>query len=316
LALAGTLLFAGTLVNPYGWNLHRHVLAYLTDSELLRRIGEFQSFDFHADGASYILAAVGIALIGGVLSLEQRRPDRFLLTLLLAGWALRSARGLPIAALALLPLANGAITEALRGAAGVRPNLRRRLDNFLRYSENLRRLDGRGHGLAWAIAAVLAFIALLRLPGIASQTGFSPADFPVAAAAHLPAGARVLAPDKFGGYLIYRFAGARKVFFDGRSDLYGADFLKSYGRLVQVRPGWREELDKHGFTHALLPNDYSLIPALEQIGWRRLYRDGTATLLERGEDPHSARTSLVPANTLTRNLLSRGVFIKHSALPV
>ena len=44
-------------------------------------------------------------------------------------------------------------------------------------------------------------------------------------------------------------------------------------------PGWRERVEALGFTHALLPNDYSLLPALEQSGWRRTYRDATATLL-------------------------------------
>jgi hypothetical protein len=97
----------------------------------------------------------------------------------------------------------------------------------------------------------------------------------------LPGGTRLLAPDKFGGYLIYRFEGRRKVFFDGRSDFYGAEFLKQYARLVQVRPGWESQLNKFDFTHALLPNDYSLVPALEQIGWRVIYRDSTATLLAR-----------------------------------
>ena len=95
----------------------------------------------------------------------------------------------------------------------------------------------------------------------------------------LPETARVFAPDKFGGYLIYRFNGERKVFFDGRSDLYGGDFLKTYARMTQVRPGWRAQWDAFHFTHALLPNDYSLIPALEQLGWRRTYRDEVATLL-------------------------------------
>src|SRR3981081_4466175 len=32
----------------------------------------------------------------------------------------------------------------------------------------------------------------------------------------------------FGGSLIYLFGGTRKVFFDGRGDLYGSDFLKQY----------------------------------------------------------------------------------------
>jgi hypothetical protein len=120
------------------------------------------------------------------------------------------------------------------------------------------------------------------VPGIALQTGFPPEQFPVKASAaveSLPAEARIMAPDKFGGYLIYRFGGERKVFFDGRSDLYGAAFLERYGRMVQVRPGWKQIWDSFQFTHALLPSDYSLIPALEREGWRVLYRDGVATLL-------------------------------------
>jgi len=96
---------------------------------------------------------------------------------------------------------------------------------------------------------------------------------------HILAQARLFAPDKYGGYLIYRSNGTRKVFFDGRSDLYGADFLKRYGRMVQLRPGWREYWDSFHFTHALLPGDFPLAGALEQAGWREVYKDKTATLL-------------------------------------
>ena len=64
-------------------------------------------------------------------------------------------------------------------------------------------------------------------------------------------------------------------------DLYGAEFLTQYARLIQVRPCWWEYWQSFHFTHALLPNDYSLVPALEALGWKRLYRDETATLLAR-----------------------------------
>jgi hypothetical protein len=101
----------------------------------------------------------------------------------------------------------------------------------------------------------------------------------VAAYSHIPEGARLFASDKFGGYLIYRSAGSRKVFFDGRSDLYGAEFLKQYARLVQARPGWPEIWARYAFTHALLPNDAPLAAALQQAGWTTVYRDQTATLL-------------------------------------
>jgi len=54
------------------------------------------------------------------------------------------------------------------------------------------------------------------------SAGFSPRNFLPGRGAveQLPPDARILAPDKFGGYLIYRFAKKRKVFFDGRSDFY------------------------------------------------------------------------------------------------
>jgi hypothetical protein len=159
------------------------------------------------------------------------------------------------------------------------------VDNFLSYSGRLGVLDSRASGLVWTPLIAVIALAGLHSSAIASQTGFPADQFPVAAAGAVetltPADARILAPDKFGGYLIYRFNGERKVFFDGRSDLYGAEFLKQYGRLVQVRPGWHEILAPYRFTHALLPDDYSLIPALQQAGWRTIYRDQVCTLLSR-----------------------------------
>ena len=94
---------------------------------------------------------------------------------------------------------------------------------FLAYGDNLRAQDARFRGLALAPLVVLVAAFCLT-----PKAGFPPDQFPVAAYPHIPPGARLFAPDKFGGYLIYRSNGALKVFFDGRSDLYGADFLKQY----------------------------------------------------------------------------------------
>jgi hypothetical protein len=263
------------LLNPYGPQLYTHVFRYLTDTDLLSRIGEFQSFDFHSPGAAQIIATVLLGVVGGTLALTQKRLHHFALAILITAMALRSARALPLCALLLLPIANAAITEAIR-AATVRERLPRpAVPAFLAYSANLRALDARFHGLALIPAVALAAYCLTPAAGF-------PADqFPVAAYPHIPPGVRLFAPDKFGGYLIYRSNGALKVFFDGRSDLYGAEFLKQYSRLVQVRPGWRAYWETFHFTHALLPPDAPLLPALEQIGWRPIYQDKTATLLLR-----------------------------------
>jgi hypothetical protein len=267
------------LANPYGWHLYTHVFRYLTDSELLSRIGEYQSFDFHSAGSAQIAATLLIGFAGGILALSRRRIEHFLLAALFSFLALRSARVLPLAALVLLPLANGVITHALEEARGLAPRVRRALDGFLDYSARLRQLDARGNGLLLAPLAVAACFALLETPGFRAATGFPPDQFPVAAYSHIPPGARLFAPDKFGGYLIYRSAGTRKVFFDGRSDFYGADFLKQYGRLVQVRPGWQQYWNSFAFTYALLPVDAPLRAALEQAGWRAVYSDRTSVLL-------------------------------------
>jgi len=276
---AAILSALAPLANPYGWHLYTHVFHYLTDSRLLARIGEYQSFDFHSAGAGQIAAALLIGAAGGMLALSRRRPEHFLLAALFSTMALRSARVLPIAALLLLPLANGAITRALADATALKPRFRRALDGFLSYSARLRSLDARGSGLLLAPLALAVCFALLQAPCIRVATGFPAGEFPVAAYSHIPAGARLFAPDKFGGYLIYRSGGALKVFFDGRSDFYGADFLIQYGRLVQVRPGWRQYWNSFGFSHALLPVDAPLLAALEQAGWRPIYSDQTAVLL-------------------------------------
>jgi len=279
-ALVAITAAAATLVNPYGLKLHAHVFQYLLNAELISRIGEFQSFNFHAEGGTQILLTLLIAGLGGVLAVGQRKLAHFLLAVLWIAIALRSARALPVVGLLLLPLANGAVSEALARARGLRPQIRKRLDAFLEYSANLRGIDASARG--WLVLPVVVAVVAALLP--AAHAGFPPDQFPVAAAAELeklPSGIRLLAPDMYGGYIIYRFNGTRKVFFDGRSDFYGGEYMKDYLRLIEVRPGWQQQLQALAFTHALLPNRYSLIPALEQLGWKKLYSDDVASLLER-----------------------------------
>lgn len=279
LVLVSLALLGGTILNPYGWALHAHVYAYLANGELLERIGEFQSFNFHSPGAGWIVLTVVLAAAGGVLAIGERRLDVTLLTLLLLVGALRSARMLPLLALLILPYANAMLTATL-WRAEVRPALRRWLTAALAYGANLRRFDARFGGYAYAPLLVVLAVFWMKSPMAAA--GFPPTQFPVEAANHLPASAtRVLAPDLYGGYLIYRFDGQRPVFFDGRSDYYGLEFMRRYIDLVEVRPGWTQELQRWNFTHALLPNRYSLIPALEARGWKKIYADRTATILER-----------------------------------
>ena len=274
---------AGSLVNPYGWYLHAHVFEYLWNDQLTSQIAEFQSFNFHLPDATQMALTMGLAGAGCIFALSQKKLAHFLLAAMLLWGGLRSARAIPLVALLLLPLANGAFAEALRNAGGLRQPVRRGLNAALAYSARLRQIDLRLGGWAFSAVVIAGCLLLLQTPAYSRRIGFPAQTFPVAASAaveELPPGARILASDSFGGYLIYRFNGARKVYFDGRSDFYGADFLKQYVVLINAEPGWQQAASSYGFTHALLPNRSALTAALRQAGWTTLYRDETATLLE------------------------------------
>jgi hypothetical protein len=276
---AALISAAAPLANPYGWRLYGHIFGYLADRELLDRVGEFQSFNFHFDGSGQITGALVIGIAGGVLALAHRRLEHFVMAMVFAALALRAARALPLFALVVLPVANGAITASLAKAKGLTPRLRQALAAFLGYSARLAAIDQRCGGWAVVPFALAACFALLQTSAIRAATGFSPREFPVAAYTHLPPAERLYASDKFGGYLIWRSGGTRKVFFDGRSDFYGAKFLIEYARMSQARPGWRRDWDSWDFTTALVPADSPLIPALQQAGWRVIYSDSTAVIL-------------------------------------
>lgn len=283
-AQAFLLGLSGTFLNPYGWNLHAHVARYLADSELLSRVAEFQSFNYRSEGAGRVAMVLVITAAGALCAWQLRQFGRFL-TLAALGWfALLSARGLPLAAMAALPLAAGSLTLSIRRMQGWLPWFETLAGRLLDYSSNLRNIDRSAGG--WALAPAVAALAalLLATPAVRARTGFAPDQFPVeaaAAVAALPEDARIYAPDKFGGYLIYRFNGQRKVFFDGRSDFYGTVFLKEYIKIAEARPGWREALASHRCTHALVPAGSTLAGVLGVSGWRLVHRDRTALLFEK-----------------------------------
>jgi hypothetical protein len=281
--------FAATFCNPYGWHLHRHLVKYLANSELLRQISEYTSPDFHGGGGLYLMALFVFALMGAALCLQQRKVARTLVVLLFVLTALRSARGIPLVAYVALPMVSAAVTTALAGVG--------RLKAILEESGNFARIERQCHSAALLILAVAATAGWFALPKTRAAAGFSEKRFPVQAAgavARLDSSARIFSPDYYGGYLIYHFRGARKVFFDGRSDFYGLQFLNVYADVMLLKPGWRPKFQKLGVTHALLPEDHPLREMLECSGWRRLHGDKTAVLLERPAAPPASSVCAMP----------------------
>src|SRR5260370_30534422 len=100
---------------------------------------------------------------------------------------------------------------------------------------------------------------------------------------------RVLTSDQWADYLIFRLYPQQRVFFDGRSDFYGAAIGSDYRKLLSGESPWRELLDRYQFDLALLPHDWALDTALERNpDCRLVYRDSVAVRFARdpGERPY------------------------------
>jgi hypothetical protein len=87
----------------------------------------------------------------------------------------------------------------------------------------------------------------------------------------------------WGGFLIYR---GIAPFIDGRAEMYGDDFMKTYVEAIELRTSdaLPKLLDRYHVRWTLLPPGMPAVALLDHLpGWRRLYADDTAVVHVRSE---------------------------------
>ena len=148
--------------------------------------------------------------------------------------------------------------------------------------------------LAAALVGLIAVTAIRFANPLVRKDGY---HAPISAFAAVPADLRdkpVLNSYGLGGYLIFKGV---KVFIDGRADMYGDAFTKRYLRIAR---GDAAELDKaieeFDIQWMFLDSNAILIRHMEQKkGWRRLHKDGVATVYVR--EDYGRSTSAPPSTT-------------------
>jgi len=277
--LLAALSAAATLLNPYGWRLHQHIAHYLSSSWILDHVQEFQSPNIRSESMLVFAVLLLLAVACAALALRAGRRFEGALVLLWALAALRSARHVPLFAVAAAPViaGQGAAWLAARSARSGAGSVAR---VFWESGADL----GRSRGFSlWA--PVFGALALWLTLGRTPLSDFPAQRFPVAAVARHAdclAGARVLTSDQWADYLIYRLFPRQRVFFDGRSDFYGPALGAEYQTLLTAGRGWSAVLDRYRLDVALLPADWPLARVLElDPRWHLLDRDGVAELLVR-----------------------------------
>jgi hypothetical protein len=88
----------------------------------------------------------------------------------------------------------------------------------------------------------------------------------------------------FGGYLVWS---GRKVFIDGRSEVYErGGVLSDYLYIIALKPGALTVLRNYGIQSCLLERDAPLATVLNALpDWRKIYSDHTSVLFIRRQVP-------------------------------
>ena len=273
---------AATLVNPYGWELHRHVAAYLRSDFIREMVQEFQSPNFRSENQLQYEALLLVGLMAAALVLSRRRVVDALLILFWAHQSLGSTRHITVFATLASPIIAEEATRVwqwwvARGAG--RQSTRVILNSV---AADMR--PSFGWTSLWPAAFALTLLLVSALP-IKWPTDFPDSRFPVGLVNRhevLLRSGRLLTTDQWADYLIYRFYPAQRVFFDGRSDFYGAELGREYMRVSGGAHDWRQILERYRFDNALVPADWSLASLLkEDKAWRLVDDDGKTLLFER-----------------------------------
>src|SRR5437773_10266521 len=173
LTVASLACLLATFINPYGWRLHEHVLAYLENDYVMDHISEFRSFSFHSPGALYVELFLAVAALGTISLFRQRAFGPALLSVGMLHLSLYSARHLPTAAVLVLPLS----VPALSREARTWPAMRR----FLDYSDRLRAIDSRIYGIVPIMLLLASRVAGVNALSGAGRIWLDPGTFTLCA---------------------------------------------------------------------------------------------------------------------------------------
>jgi hypothetical protein len=243
---------AGGLLTPVGAKLLPAVLLVNSRGQYF---SEWQPPNFTAP---HCLALLLILLIT-LLAMVRKGADwsTIALVALATGFAVYSARTVPVAAAMLVPLA----ASRLQGAVGPVSRLR---------------APERSFAIGSGVVA-LAVLAVL-VPSTSDRTPPQP-DWVDGRFESMPEGTRILNESVFGGFLMWRYP-ELDFMFSGYGDIYTTDELETMSEINELQPGWddmvREAAPAYAFVDPDTPLGYALV---HSEGWTVVEDDEDVQLL-------------------------------------
>ena len=122
-----------------------------------------------------------------------------------------------------------------------------------------------------------------------------------------------------GGYLIWQCFPERKVFIDGRFEVYGPEFLMNFNSELESIDRWNDYMKKYDVNYVLLtlssPEGQSLIwKLIRSREWELIYIDSIATVFIKNAPKNSAWIEKYRINYFENN--KGQIIINHKGLNI
>jgi hypothetical protein len=240
-------------LTPIGPRLYLEILSVGSRSEYFKEWAAPQFTEL----APLLLAALLALTLGIRLRQASLSWVHTLLLLQAGGWAIYSARTIPVAAAMLAPIAAAAIQSVQRPA------------------EPMQRPEKLFVAGAWAASLVVLAVAV---PGTSASNASHP-PWADDALSDLPSGTVVLNEWDWGGYLMWKHPDLNLV-MHGYGDMFTDAELDRNVDITLLKPNWDEQVESTGASVAMLDPQSSLAYALERSrGWTVVRQDDDAVLL-------------------------------------
>lgn len=267
---------AAAVLNPKGYKILLFPFSLVSNEFIMNHVNEFLSPNFH-DVLIYEYMLLFMILVFGI-SARRLNAIEITLVLLFTHMSLYSARYIPLYAIILSPILAKQVDFLLQESKD-RWIIRR----LLAVSERTAKTDSTAKYNLWAATAVIVIMILLFTGRLSYE--FDAKKLPVDAVRFMQKEkipGNMFNNDEFGDYIIYAAWPEYRVFFDGRSDMYGADMMKEYFKITGVEPGWEDVLKKYGIDW-IIYNNKSVLSRflLERSDYKLIYSDKVANIFVR-----------------------------------
>lgn len=280
LGVVGFFSLIACLVNPRGYHILLFPFDLVSNTYLMDHVQEFIAPNFHEPLIVKYLLYFLITLLA--LSRTRLNAVELLLVIVFLNMALFSIRHVPLFAMIVAPITVRQATVALGSC-------KRRLAHLVqRKGGDMAAIDASTRGMTWVVIGLAVVIAAAAAGKV--HFDFDPKTKPVAAVEFLkrePIQGNMFNNDQIGGYIIYAVHRDYKVFFDGRSDMYGIAQAKEYNKVVGFEPNWEEILDKYHISWIIFGAKSGLSRfLLQNADWHLIYADRVANIFVRNIPAH------------------------------